>query len=220
MRKLDLSEARKLVSARGALSRDQIAGLHQATQGWVTGIKLGAIALLKSGSATDDVGAAIHEAQWLDAYLTESVFSRLPPEMCALLASCAVPDRVNGALAAALSGLPRAADMLAWLWEQNTFLQREEGQDGWYRLHPVFREFLLLRLRARGGVPEAHEAAARFFLAAEQPLDAARHAIESGNAGLALEGVERAAMGMVERANLSTLLDWIARLPPASVARW
>lgn len=214
--RLQASDTRKLLN-EGNLRKDQISKLHAAMEGWVTGVKLGAIGLVNNGASLDDIGMVVQGARWLSEYIEDNIFDHMPSDVRTLLLKCSISERFSAPLAAHLSGHDAAPQMVQWLSEQNAFVEALDFTGEWYRLHPVFREFLLKRLREEGLDQELHRSAARFFAAHDQPTDAVRHAIAGGDTELALDCLEGVAMGFVESSNLPPLLEWIALLPPQAV---
>lgn len=218
--RLGADEARLLLGHTAArLSRAAIDALHDAMGGWVTGLKIGSAALANNPEAVLDIGLAAQGAHWLGDYLDENIFQHQPPEMRAFLMRCAVVELLSPDLAARLAGVADASERLTSLARQNLFVEAVEGNDG-FRLHPVFREFLLAQLHKSAPLEIAalHRAASLWFADHGQLPEAIRHAIAAGEPDRAVDWIEQASMAMVERSDLATLLNWIARLPAAAIA--
>lgn len=214
--RLQAHDTRKLLSDSN-LRRDQISKLHAAMEGWVTGVKLGAIGLLNNGASLDDVGMIVEGAKWLSEYIEDNIFNHLPPELRAFLLKCSITERFSAPLAAHLADCADAPRMIQGLSEQNVFVEPLDFTGEWRRLHPVFREFLLRKLRLEGQEQELHRSAARFFAAHGPAADGVRHALAGGDTELALDCLETIAMGLAEGARQNTLLQWMALLPPEAV---
>lgn len=214
-------EARDLLAAAGApLADDEVRRLNEAMGGWVTGLRIGAAALRNNRDALFDIGLSAHGARWLTDYLDENIFQHLTATARSFLTRCAVVATMTAELCSELSGLPDAGVMLAWLADQNLFVQRLDEAGDWFTIHAVFREFLLDRL-ARAEPADAaarlHRVASRWFAAHGQQAAAIGHALDAGDIAAAAALIETVAMPMVERSDILTLLGWLARLPEAAV---
>ena len=218
--RLSDEEASELLATTGpALSDSDVRRLNEAMAGWVTGLRIGSAALRNNRDALFDIGLVAHGARWLSDYLDENIFHHLTPDARAFLTRCAVVETMNAGLCAALSGLVDAGAMLSWLADQNLFVQRLDDGGDWFRIHAVFRGFLLERLEREepAAVARLHGIASRWYAAHDRPAEAIGHALDAGDADAAATLIEGAAMAMVERSDILTLLGWIARLPASVV---
>jgi LuxR family maltose regulon positive regulatory protein len=164
-----------------------------------------------------EIGLVAQGAQWLSDYLDENIFAHLPDRARQFLMRASIETLLNAELCAALTGCADAGALLASFAEQNLFLQPLDGE--WYRLHPIFQEFLARQLREKHAdeLPALHRTASAWFADHGRPREAFRHALESGDLERAASWAEQAAMRMVEQSDITTLLGWIDRLPPAAV---
>lgn len=213
-------EARQLLNASGtSLDEAEARRLNGAMAGWVTGLRIGSAALKNNRDALFDIGLVGHGARWLSDYLDENIFSHLTPDAQTFLTRCAVVDTMNAGLSVALSGLADAGPMLGWLADQNLFVERIDETGDWFRIHALFREFLLERLGSNepAAIPRLHGVASRWFAAHGRPEEAIGHALDADDTDAAVALIEAAAMAMVERSDILTLLGWIARLPATAV---
>lgn len=204
-----------------ALSAQDIAVLQEAMAGWVMGLEIAAAAMRNNRDAMLDIGVAGQGAQWLGDYLKENIFEHLPGHVQQFLLRCSMVKVLTPGLCDRLAGTTDSAEILAWLAEQNLFIQTFDDAGPWYRLHPVFREFLTGQLHAQHAavLPSLHHAASEWFAEHEFWAEAIRHALESGELERAADWVDQFAIKMVERSEITTLLHWIARLPDAPVSK-
>ncbi|HEU4430316.1 MAG TPA: LuxR C-terminal-related transcriptional regulator [Myxococcota bacterium] len=218
--RLRREDARRLLGGKsGGLTGEEIDRLTDAMGGWVTGLKIGSAALRNNRDAVAEIGLVAQGAQWLSDYLDENIFAHLPERARAFLLRASVVTPLNAELCAALTGCADAAALLASFAEQNLLLQPLD--DAWYRLHPIFQEFLARQLREQHAdeLPALHRTASLWFAEHGRPREAFRHALESGELEQAAIWAEQSAMRMVEQSDITTLLGWIDRLPPAAVKR-
>lgn len=217
--RLRAEETRALLGDLADLSLEDIDGLQEAMGGWVTGLKIGSIALRHNRESMLDIGLVATGAQWLGDYLEENILRYLPAKIQQFLIRCSVAEQLTAELCMHLSGVSQAQEFLEWLADQNLFVQPLDPSGSWFRLHPVFREFLIAQLRRQ--TPELeislHRQAARWFADHRLLPQAIRHALEAGDSHTAVDWVEQSAMSMVEQSDIMTLLGWIARLPPAAI---
>ncbi len=216
--RLRREDARRLLSGKaGGLAGEEIDRLYDAMGGWVTGLKIGSAALRNNRDAVLDIGLVAQGAQWLSDYLDENIFAHLPDRARAFLLRSSVVTLLNAELCAALTTCADASALLASFAEQNLFLQPLD--DAWYRLHPIFQEFLARQLREKHAeeLPALHRTASLWFAEHGRPREAFQHALESGDLEQAAIWAEQSAMRMVEQSDITTLLGWIDRLPPAAV---
>lgn len=219
------AEAQALLAAAGMpLGDADIHRLNEAMAGWVTGLRIGSAALRNNRDALFDIGLVVpttaHAARWLSDYLDDNILQHLTPHARAFLMRCAVVETMNAGLCEQLSGATDAATLLGWLADQNLFVQRIDDAGTWFRIHALFREFLLARLNAEqpAEIARLHGIASRWFASRNRPAEAIGHALDAGDAEAAAGLISDAAMAMVERSDILTLLGWIARLPDAAIA--
>ncbi len=138
-------EAAAIAAARHFGSPDLVESLNGLARGWSAGLVL----LIRAASAGIGVaGADTETPQSILDYFAGELFARLPASDQETLARCAIPIRVTGTLAAAISANEAAPALLAELHAQRFFTDRLQAGSGepQYEFHPLFREFLLDRL--------------------------------------------------------------------------
>ena len=221
LRLSDAEAGELLVETGTLLDCRQVAALNTAMAGWVTGLRIGSAALRNNRDALDDIGIVGHGAHWLGDYLDENIFQHLTLPSRDFLQRCAIVETLTAELAQLLAGGNDAAKMLGWLADQNLFIQRLDEAGLQFRIHPVFREFLLGKLRADPGgqLAALHRSASDWFAGRGLIPEAIRHAAEAGDAGRAAELLAQIAMPMVERSDILGLLNSIAQLPAGEVAQ-
>jgi LuxR family maltose regulon positive regulatory protein len=119
----------------GPAERDE---LLSYTQGWITGLRLAALA---GGGAGADVGAQPLAAD----YLRDEVLDAQPPDIRQFMLRTSVAERLTGEIADSLTGVRmNGAATLETLASQNCFVNRLG--DGEYRYYPVLRDMLMAEL--------------------------------------------------------------------------
>ncbi len=213
--RLTAPESQDLLGNAAMLNSLQIDALHEAMEGWVTGLKFGSVALRNNRDSMFDIGPIAQGAPWLADYLEENVFGHLEAHMQDALVRCSVVELLSADLCGRLSGVNNPQQILSWLADQNLFIQPLDVAGEWYRFHPVLREFLLGQLRRRDLTLEAtlHRVAAHWFADHSFTPHAIRHALDAGEQQQAVDWIEQSAMHMVEQSDIITLLNWIGKLP-------
>ena len=221
--RLSDGEASTLLGTGGnALSIAEAHKLNTAMAGWVTGLRIGSAALRNNRDALFDIGLVSQGANWLSDYLEDNIFQHLTPVTRQFLMRCAIVETMTDGLCQSLSGDTGAAKLLTWLADQNLFIQRLDDAGTRFRIHPVFREFLISRLTQEepSQVASLHRSASAWFAAQGQMAEAIGHALEAGDNDYAAELINQAAMAMVEHSDIVALLGWIARLPEHAIANY
>jgi LuxR family transcriptional regulator, maltose regulon positive regulatory protein len=221
--RLQDSEAQELLNAGGFnLGQEDARKLNTAMAGWVTGLRIGSAALRNNRDALFDIGLASQGAHWLSDYLDENIFQHLTPQTRLFLMRCSVVETMTAELCEALTSELSSAKLLAWLADQNLFLQRLDDAGTRYRIHPVFREFLQARLARDDpqSIAVLHRIASNWFAKHARIAEAIGHALDAGETDFAADLINQAAMSMVEHSDIVALLGWIARLPQSAIAKY
>lgn len=131
-----------------ALASDAISRFHHDTEGWITGLQL--ISYSAHFAAPHDSKRIPMESRNLDRhiadYLFDEVFRSLAPELQTFLLTSALPRRFCAGLCNALTGTNQALQHLATLEKANLFLVPLDNCRVWFRLHDLFRQFLLQQM--------------------------------------------------------------------------
>lgn len=201
------------------VSPESAVKLYERTQGWAAGLTLmlehskvsGRIAELPSDSTP----------QVIFDYLAGEIFDRFEPRTREFLLRVACLPRMTAAIAASLTGEPKAERMLVNL-ALNDYFVRDVSSDAGrvYQLHPLLREFL--RQRAAQALPEATssawlERAAALLRDAGYTEDAVALLVAASNwdeiAKIALEESDE----LLAQGRSDTLAGWLDLLPPRLV---
>lgn len=159
-----------------APTAQMIEALCTQTEGWVVGLQLSAIAMREHG----DIARFVYNIQqntnmFVIDYLMDEVLATQPAHVRDFLLKTSLLDRFSVPLAAAVTGLDRAAtaQIVAQLRQNNLFVVSLDEQHEWMRYHPQFQEMLRHRLRAQldNDARHALHAVAADWLADQGRLD-------------------------------------------------
>ena len=167
------------------------ARLWERTEGWAAGLRLAAISLAGHPDPERFVAEFSGSERTVAGYLLAEVLERQPPDVRDLLLRTSVLERVNGPLADALTGRVGSEAILQDLEDANAFVVVARRRAVWFRYHHLLADLLQLELRRRSPaiIDSLHRAAAAWFEAHGDAVEAIRHAQSAG--------------------------DWRARRPPA-----
>jgi LuxR family transcriptional regulator, maltose regulon positive regulatory protein len=199
-----------LRNADVAVSADEVAELHQRTEGWPAGLYLAALSLREGGTPGSAAVSFGGDHRFVSDYVESELLARLSERQRVFLTQSAVLERMCGPLCEAVLELPESAAILAGLAQSNLLLVPLDRRGQWYRYHHLFRDMLLAQLQrqALGLVPILRHRAAGWFLRHDRPETALEYFIAAGD-------VDDAAR-LVNRLWLPT--DWQRRL--STVQRW
>lgn len=218
---LSVDEARQLFElSELALTDEQVAMLHERTQGWAGGLSLAALSLHDHPDPAGFVRSFTGDERTVADYLVEEVLHQQSGEMHDFMLRTSVVDDLEPDLAAALTGHDDAGRLLVALEHSNGFLLPLDACRRHYRYHPMFLELLRGQLRYR--MPDAyalqHRRAARWFAARGCPATAVRHAVAAGDVTSAAELVADHWLSLVVHGEAAELSGWVDGLSSRLVA--
>ena len=168
------------------LPDEAIAALAEKTEGWITSLRLAALALRYSPDADSRIAElrALERNRNLTDYLMSEVLAQTPPAIEDFLLKTAILDRMCGPLCEALLGRDDLEESgqtrLEWLEQNNLFTVSLDNERRWYRYHHLFRSFLRNRLERRydaGEVARLHTRASAWFARQGLLEEALQHAL-------------------------------------------
>ncbi len=152
----ETSEVLRRLLGEGSL--DLVVPMRKVTEGWPVAVRLAAEALrtVPAKERPRELERVGRPGGPVFSYLAEEVFAREAPEVTALVRTVAPLERFTDGLAQAL-GIDGARELLIGLDRRGLFVE-PRGEEGWYQLSPLVREFVLERLplepQARAGLFE------------------------------------------------------------------
>jgi LuxR family transcriptional regulator, maltose regulon positive regulatory protein len=135
-------EVRALVAANGGIG--DAAKLLRRTGGWAAGLRL-AINAARGGSAGTENTRAMDRHAF--DYLAAEVLCEMPSEMREFLLDCAVLAELTPERCMAVSGNPRAPQLLDEIERRGLFVSVLDGPEPVLMLHDLFRDFLEATVR-------------------------------------------------------------------------
>ncbi|MGO4616669.1 protein kinase [Nocardia sp. 2YAB30] len=220
--RLTEDETRQILVERNgfALTADQVAEIHAATDGWPAAIQLVSLSLRGNADPARLIATLSGGNHGIREYLAENVLDALEPRMLEFLMSIAVTERVSASLAAALSGEADAEQLLEQAEQRELFLRRIEHDPEWFRMQPLFAEHLRTRLDRvyPGRLKSLHRKASRWYAEHQLLRKSVDHALAATDLKMALDLLESGGMDLIDGSRLATLLGSVSKLPMQQVA--
>lgn len=193
------------------LSDDDARRITDYAEGWITGIKLMALAL------PDQPSSLFERAnRFVLEYLREEILNPLPEPVQDFLVKTSVLESLTPAACMAVCADDSSPAMLETLERLNLVTISHERHKVAYRYHRMFRELLLVNLRQQSDeYIQAQRRAARWY-SRQDTRTAVNHALAAGDytyaGGMIIEQAENTwASGAI-----NTLHDWLTALPQAA----
>lgn len=206
------------------LSPEDIAALTQRTEGWAVGLQLAALSLLEQPEPHPFIEALSGNHPFILDYLVEEVLNTQPAQIQKFLLHTSLLRRLSAPLCAALtsSGLPAAAENLAYLERGNLFLAPLDPAHQWFRYHHLFADLLrrrLLEIEGPDMVSALHMRAANWYHQAGEPVEAIHHALASQDWPAAAQMMVDWSTEFFKTGALGTYLPMLAALPDEELHR-
>jgi len=197
-----------------ALGDDEVAELHQRTEGWPAGLYLAALYLREGGSFA---GAAVSfggDDRLVSEYMKAEFLSRVSLRQRVFLTRTAVLERMCGPLCDAVLDLPRSAAVLADLARSNVLLVPLDQRGEWYRYHHLFRDLLLAELGRRepGLMPVLRRRAASWCLDNGLPEEALEYCMAAGDVDGAARMMGQLTVPAYRKGRVTTIQRWFGWL--------
>jgi LuxR family maltose regulon positive regulatory protein len=191
---------------------DTAVRLHELAEGWPLGIRLAAVALHRGRELPTLLSAASADIR---RYFLDAVIERQPAETIDMLVRLSAFETIHPGLCAAVLGSDALVRELVRLCDETPLMTRAEEGD-WVRMHPLARE----ALRERWGAltlaerSEIARKASKWYAEYGLYESAAEHSLLAGDAGAALDLVERHSQQMTIQGRGATIFAWYQRLSP------
>ena len=226
---LSRQEAASLLHAADVpLGDDDVAALHQRTEGWAAGLYLAALYLREGGSVQGAGDAFGGDDRLVSQYMESEFLGRISARHREFLTRTAVLDRMCGPLCEAVLDQPGSAAELAELVRSNLLLVPLDRRGFWYRYHHLFRDMLLAELERLepGLLPVLRRRAAAWCEANGRPEEALEYAMAADDVDAAARLAQSLWLPTDRQGRFVTLQRWfrwlddrdaIARYPLVAV---
>lgn len=193
-----------------ALGEDDVADLHQRTEGWPVGLYLAALCLREGGSLPRPAVSFGGDDRLVSEYVESEFLARISPPERLFLSRAAALERMSGPLCDAVLELPGSAGTLAHLARSNVLLVPLDRRGQWYRYHHLFRDMLLAELERLepGLIPVLRRRAAEWCLRNDRPEEALEYSIAAGDVDTVARLMQTLAPRVDRQGRYATLQRW------------
>src|SRR2546421_403907 len=201
------------------LSAEAITRLEARTEGWVTGLRLLALALQGREDTRDlehMLGTFTGSHRHILEYLVADVLSSQPEQLQEFLLQTAFLNRLTGSLCDAVTGRNDSEHMLEQLERANLFLIPLDDTGQWYRYHALFAEAMQHEARRRLGedyLRSLYDKASRWYEEHGLLAEAVDVALTARDFARAADIIERIVGTQNNINELHTLLRCVQHLP-------
>ena len=208
---LTCEEAAKLLCDAGlVLDPDEVAVLHQRTEGWPAGLYL-AVLYVREGGALGTAAVSFGgDDRLVSEYMESEFLATISRRHRMFLTRTAVLDRMSGPLCEAVLEQSGAAAVLAELARSNLLLVPLDRSGVWYRYHHLFRDMLLAELMRLepGLVPVLRRRAAAWCLDNDRPEEALEYSMAAGDVETVAQLAQTLTLSAGRQGRIATLQRW------------
>jgi LuxR family maltose regulon positive regulatory protein len=208
---LTREEAATVLQAAGVtLGHDDVAALHERTEGWPAGLYLAALYLREGGTVATAAGSFGGDDRLVSEYVESEFLARISRRNRVFLTRTAVLERMCGALCEAVLELPGSAATLASLAQSNLLLVPLDRRGHWYRYHHLFQDMLLAELERTepGLIPVLRRRAASWCLANDLAEEALEYSIAAEDADTVAYQVGNLWLPVFRQGRFATVQRW------------
>ena len=194
--------------------------IHQKLNGWIAGLLFMLEGIRRYNTSIEHIGIGAFED--IFNYFSEEVFDYLDKELKHFLLATSLLPIITVRLAHDLSGNPQAAKTLHCLSRNNLFIERLSGAEiDTFQYNPLFREYLLDKMRELYATAEIHEIkrrAADLLLDENQVEEAANLLLRAKDWDGLINFINQYAKTFIEQGESQLLQELINRIPSEKVS--
>ena len=205
----DTSEVEQLLrgQANRPISNETVAAVHGVTQGWPVAVYMQGVGVLLGREPAELPSSA------MSAYLDEVVLRDGRSGQLDFLRRASVLRTMSARLCDELLDVTDSHERLHEAEDSTLLLNRLDGPDRFYRLHPLVRDHLLSTLSWEEQ-RDLHARAAVMYSRLGFPIGAIAHARESGDLSLSGRLIWDHAPGLLVVGQHSSVTEWLDELTP------
>ncbi|MFC7451173.1 LuxR C-terminal-related transcriptional regulator [Rhodococcus daqingensis] len=214
-------EAATLFAEHGVrLSSCDLAKISSRTEGWAAGLRLAAISLARHPDPSAMIADFSGDSRVVADYLVNEVLDGLTSDEREFVVETSIPDAFTAELAEMLTGNQDARTVLDALEHGNFLIERVAGSPGWYRYHPLLREYLRAEVGRLGrrAVGDLERVAAGWFAQSGDHVHALEHALHAGDDDTLLTLLRECGLRLVLAGRWAAVIDVLDRASPAACA--
>jgi LuxR family transcriptional regulator, maltose regulon positive regulatory protein len=212
-----VAEARRFLAERMGvqLSDPDLETLVRRAEGWPAALQLAGLSLVDAVNAAQFVHDFAGTNRFVLDFISEELLAHLEPADHEFLLRTSLLDRLTGDLCDAVTGQTEGCETLERLERSNMLIVPLDDERRWFRYHRLFADLLRAR-QARlhsAEAPGLDARAAAWYEAHGFARDAIEHALRSGDLALFRALFHSHAHDFIYAGELSTVKNWLDRLP-------
>ena len=217
------TDVRQLLGADlcGRMSSTAIEAVARQSEGWPAAVRLMQIILSAAEQPEEALSRFSGADEDLAAFLNRQVLQGFDSRSRQFLLEISLLRTFGVNLCRQATGDDGAAALVDRLLKQNVFVIPLDRNRSWYRLHALFREFLLDEAQRQISAERRREILSRAAEWCEHAglwQDAIDYALEAESSSLATAILERvAAMFVRDRGDLHQYIEWVERLHASGI---
>ena len=214
-----LEESKELLHHRiPHLDNESVKKVYEGTEGWAAGIILMLAKRRLKGKVAESAADFTYDNVF--DYFAGEIFNKTEKEVQDFLLKTSFLPVLSIPLAEKLTGIGNAGRILASLNSQNFFTERLSGSGQDFQYHPLFRNFLLNRVKSTSTPEELaflQKEAGRLLEQSGQVEDAARLYADAGDGPCLARMTVHHAREFLTQGRNKTVAEWIAAIPAQAV---
>lgn len=189
--------------------------LGQRADGWITALKMVAIALQSEADIQKFVAEFSGTDRYIADYLLDEVLLYQPEDIQRFLMSTSILDKVSAPLCRQVTGLINCQEMLEKLESLGLFITPLDNHRIWFRYHHLFSEFLSRRLHQSNpaAAEELHRRAAHWYEKEGSYSEAIKHSSMAKDYEITLKIITQNATDCWISGRIGTLAYWLSTVP-------
>lgn len=196
-----------------------IAQVLTSTEGWPAGLQIATISQSSSPGTAGTLPRRFSGASdQVSAYLTESIFKSLPPEIQDFVLATGPLNRFCAPLCGSVRGRDGNEAAIEWLLDKNLFIMAIDSSGNWYRYHHMFSDFLVTMAQKTGGYDRSEICRRASIWCLENGLvdEAIDYLLSIGDFDAAAAQIARASPRIARQdGDTVTMIRWVESLPKA-----
>ncbi len=166
-----------------AVSDIELQRICQQTEGWAAALQIEALLRQGVGNRRTSHYDDRQGTRFIMEFFKAEIWEQLPAEQRRFLMQISILEYLHPDLCRAVTGAVTSDEILHRLNEKNLFIS-VYGDQGWYKLHQLFRDFLGDQLRkecSEDQINRWHHLASQWLEENGLPVEAIRHSLAAGD---------------------------------------